>query len=202
MAVKYPQYIDVNFLFIGAVFDGLCGSFMLGLALAFSYSADCTSSKHRAMAFGAFQGCLFLGVAIGPALGGLLVEATGNILSIFYVTLVAHFIFIVYILTILPESLSKRRMLEARKKHTAKLLNDGEGKHWSSPKHLFQPLGILFPTGPGTTTRLRLNLILLAIIDCTIFGVGAGGMTVIIMYAERQFHWRNFEVHIPSIITT
>jgi MFS family permease len=88
LAVKFPNYFDVNILFLGAVIDGLCGSFMLGMALAYSYGADCSSPRHRATAFGALQGCLFLGIAAGPVLGGLLVEQTGNILSIFYVALV------------------------------------------------------------------------------------------------------------------
>jgi len=94
---------------------------------------------------------------------------------------------------ILPESLPQRRMLEARAKHAAEsAASSGTGKHWTNLSHLFEPLSILFPTGTGT--RLRLNLVLLAAIDCTFFGVGMGAMTVIIMYAERQFHWRNLEV--------
>jgi predicted MFS family arabinose efflux permease len=88
LAVKFPDYFDINILLLGAVIDGLCGSFMLGMALGNSYGADVTSPKHRATVFGALQGCLFLGVALGPVLGGLLVEQTGNILSIFYVALV------------------------------------------------------------------------------------------------------------------
>jgi hypothetical protein len=111
---------------------------------------------------------------------------------------VAHSLYIGYVLFVLPESLSKRRMLEARMKHSAEVRLRGDGKHWANPGHLLQPLTILYPTAPGTNTRLRLNLILLAAIDCTLFGVGMGGMTVIIMYAERQFHWRNLEVTIKT----
>jgi hypothetical protein len=103
---------------------------------------------------------------------------------------------------ILPESLSKRRMQEARIKHAAEARLRGNGKHWANPRHLLQPLTILCPTAPGTTARLRLNLVLLAAIDCTIFGVGMGGMTVIIMYAERQFHWRNLEVNTDTYLSS
>ncbi|KAA8909772.1 major facilitator superfamily domain-containing protein [Sphaerosporella brunnea] len=198
LAAKYPDYFDVRILLLGSVVDGICGSFMLGMALANSYGADCTSPKHRATAFGALQGCLFLGSATGPIFGGLLVEKTGNILSPFYAALVAHTIYILYTLFILPESLSERRMRHARSKHAAERRLRGDdsaasNKHWANPKNLLEPLTILCPTAPGTTTRLRINMMLLAAIDFTLFGVGMGGMTVIIMYAERQFHWRNLE---------
>jgi len=86
-------------------------------------------------------------------------------------------------------------MLEARATYAAEAAaaSSGAGKHWSNPLRLFAPLSILFPTFAGTSARLRLNLLLLAAIECTLFGMGIGAMTVIIMYAERQFHWHNFE---------
>lgn len=88
LAAKYPETFSVNIILVGAVVDGLSGSFLLGMALSYSYGADCTSPARRAMAFGYFQGCLFLGIAIGPALGGILIRSTGNPLSVFYVALV------------------------------------------------------------------------------------------------------------------
>ncbi|KAI5776536.1 tetracycline-efflux transporter-like protein [Geopyxis carbonaria] len=196
IAVMYPDSINVNIMLVGAVCDGLCGSFMLGMALAYSYGADCTNTKHRAMAFGAFQGCLFLGIAAGPVLGGLMVEETGDILSIFWVALSAHIFFIFYVTFLLPESLPKRRQLIAREKHIQEKLRMGASTSWWSSMHpweFLRPLSVLFPTSPGSTPRLRLNMVLLALIDCTIFGVGMGSMTVIIMYAEKEFHWRNLE---------
>jgi len=89
LAAKYPDVFSVNILLFGSLIDGICGSFMLGMALSYSYAADCTSTARRAMAFGYFQGCLFLGIAVGPVLGGLLIERTNNILSVFYVALVS-----------------------------------------------------------------------------------------------------------------
>lgn len=90
LAAKYPHLFSVNIILIGAVIDGLSGSFLLGMALSYSYAADCTSPARRAMAFGYFQGCLFLGIAIGPALGGMLIEMTGNVLTVFYAALVGN----------------------------------------------------------------------------------------------------------------
>ncbi|KAG0635473.1 major facilitator superfamily domain-containing protein [Tuber brumale] len=198
LAVKYPDLFSVNILLWGALIDGLSGSFMLGMALSYSYGADCTSPARRAMAFGYFQGCLFLGIAIGPVLGGLLIERTNNILSVFYVALGAHAVFIAYITFFMPESLSKRRMVLAREKHKRERMERQEGapKHWwdsLNPINLLRPLTVLFPTGRGSSARLRLNLMLLAATDCVLFGVGIGSITVILIYAEAKFDWGNFE---------
>lgn len=90
LAAKYPHIFSVNIILVGAVVDGICGSFLLGMALSYSYAADSTSPARRAMAFGYFQGCLFLGVAVGPAIGGAIIETTGNVLNVFYAALVGH----------------------------------------------------------------------------------------------------------------
>src|SRR5690606_24060532 len=40
-------------------------------------------------AFGYFQGALFLGIAIGPLLGSLIIKATGDVLNVFYAAMVS-----------------------------------------------------------------------------------------------------------------
>lgn len=62
------------------------------------------------------------------------------------------------------------------------------------PMNLVRPLSVLFPTGPGSTPRLRLNLMLLAASDTVLFGVGIGAMTVIVLYGEMKFGWGDIEV--------
>lgn len=112
---------------------------------------------------------------------------------IIYVMQGAHAIFILYLFFILPESLSKRRMAIARLKHDL-VSRDGMAKRYLHPTNLVRPLSVLFPTGPGSSPKLRLNLMLLAATDTVMFGVGIGGMTVIILFAEMKFGWGDFEV--------
>lgn len=88
LAAKYPHIFSVNFLLIGSIIDGVSGSFMVGMAVAHSYAADCTTVAERAVGFGYLQGALYLGIATGPALGGMLIKATGNVLDVFYAALV------------------------------------------------------------------------------------------------------------------
>ena len=97
--------------------------------------------------------------------------------------------FMLYCAFILPESLPERRQEIARKKAVG-------GKWWETfdPRGLLKPLRIFYPTGPGSSRELRVNMMLLAIIDCTLFGVGMSAMSVIIMYAEKEFGWKNLEV--------
>lgn len=88
LAALYPDVFSVNIILFGSFLDGLSGSFLLGQAVAASYAADCTPPAKRAVAFGYFSGCLFLGMSVGPALGSLIVKATGNILHVFYFAMV------------------------------------------------------------------------------------------------------------------
>ena len=72
---------------------------------------------------------------------------------------------------------------------------------WSSPLRsllrgvygIFTPLSILWPTGPGSSRAVRRNLVFLAAVDTTMFGVAMGSVTVVIYYAKYVFGWGNFE---------
>lgn len=101
--------------------------------------------------------------------------------------------FMVYCAFILPESLPERRQEIARKKAV-------RGNWWEAfdPRGLLRPLRIFYPTGPGSSRKLRVNMMSLAIIDCTLFGVGMSAMPVIIMYAEKEFGWENLEVSVAG----
>ncbi|KAI5811264.1 tetracycline-efflux transporter-like protein [Peziza echinospora] len=202
LALKYPQTFSVNLLLGGAVIDGLSGSFMLAMAVAHSYAADCSSVADRAVSFGLFQGVLFLGIAVGPALSGILIKTTGNVSSVFYIAMAAHGLFVAYILLILPESLSPARMALAKRKYAhfmnieeEGLLQDHSGIFLQKIVRMnpLKPLRILYPTGPGSSPRLRLNLMLLAAADALFYGVGMGGVAVIILYAQKTFDWQNYE---------
>jgi MFS family permease len=60
LAAKYPETVHVNWILVGYALDGLAGSFIVGMALAYSYASDCTSPQKRNVAFGYFSSCLWL----------------------------------------------------------------------------------------------------------------------------------------------
>ncbi|KAJ5573514.1 uncharacterized protein N7459_007941 [Penicillium hispanicum] len=202
-----PEKMSVNTLLIGAVMDGLGGSFTTAQALIHSYASDCTAPDRRSVAFGLFHGVLFFGIAAGPSGAAFLINKTGDSLPVFYIGLIFHIIFCFAVYLIVPESLSKARQRIARDKHRAKKADFGSTKlvSWQSlnPINLITPLSILlpavgrpsvlFPNRRGASPALRRNIILLAAMDTAVFGVAMGTMQVIIIYAEYMFNWGNVE---------
>ncbi|KAK0565215.1 hypothetical protein OC861_003890 [Tilletia horrida] len=104
-----------NFLIIGSVVEGLMGGFATLIAAHQAYIADTTPSGTRAKTFAIFGGCMFGGLALGPILGGFIVEFTGDILSVFYLAFLAHVVYLLFVFFILPESVSPERKAAAER---------------------------------------------------------------------------------------
>ena len=228
VVATFPTTFSYRWLLLGYAFDGLCGSFIGGLAITNAYVADCTEPSRRAVNFAYVQGCLFTGIAVGPAAAGYIVKASGQLVTIFYVAVAAHMFFMIFILFIVPESLTKERQLSARQKK--EFVGSGEATSWtwvgrmrrfsctgtssnatdrevdldswtwSSLLHglsrgggFFTPLTVFWPSGPGSSAAVRRNLVFLAAVDTTMFGVAMGSMTIVLLYSEYMFGWGNFE---------
>lgn len=133
VTARFPDVFHYRWLILGSVFDGLAGSFTAGSVLSHSYTSDCTPPSKRGVAIGYIHSCLFSGLAFGPLLAGYFVKWTGSLLSVFYVTLGCHIFFILCVLFVLPESVSKRRQLLAREKHRAGRERRDQGtREWAS----------------------------------------------------------------------
>ena len=210
VVARCPETISVNWILLGYVFDGLGGSFIAAMALSFAYASDCTAPDKRNVAFGYYHGCLFAGIALGPLIAGKIVDATGQILFPFYLAVGAHGLFFLWLIFVVPESLTKERQRIAREKYSAKdpdyAPGHGEGttqgplttfaKYLWGGGNLLAPLAILWPTEPGTNPQLRRNLFFLAAVDATMFGVAMGSMTVVLLYAEYMFDWSTYDTSI------
>lgn len=199
IAATNPDSINYRILILGAFFEGICGSFIAGMAITHSYAADCTPPAKRAVAFGYFHACLFGGIAFGPLLAGVIIKATGQILVIFYIALGAHLIFLTFLLLVIPESLPKKRQMAAREKYRMEREDDVRNGKTASIFHaanILAPLKILYPTGPGSSPRIRTNLVLLSAVDTILFGTAMGAMTVTIYYSKLAFTWDAFRTNI------
>ena len=202
LTATYPDILPVQWLLFGFVFDGLAGSFTAGMAVTFAYASDCTPPARRKVVFGWLHGCLFGGIALGPILGGYIVKGSGEIVTIFYVTLACHCLYFFFLALLLPESLTLQRQVAAREKNYSEVVR-GYSRTWVSYIHssligsnLLGPLSILYPTGAGSSDALRRNLMLLAAVDTAMFGVAMGSMTVVIIYSEYILRWGNFETNV------
>ncbi|POR37204.1 Nitrilase and fragile histidine triad fusion protein NitFhit [Tolypocladium paradoxum] len=196
-AAKFPQTVDYRWLVLGAVFDGMTGSFTAGSILCQSYTSDCTPPSKRAVSMGYIHACLFTGLAFGPLLAGYFVKWTGSLLSIFYVALGCHAFFMLFVGFVVPESVSKIKQLAAREKwQKEKEARDTHVGPWASTAHYsnpFTPLHILWPSGPGTSTRLRMNLVALAVCDAIILGGAFAAGPVLMLYSGYKFGWGTLE---------
>ncbi|PFH61558.1 hypothetical protein XA68_16981 [Ophiocordyceps unilateralis] len=197
LAAKFPETVDYRWLVLGALFDGMTGSFTAGSILSQSYTSDCTPPSRRAVSIGYIQACLFMGLAFGPLLSGYFVKWTGSLVSMFYVAIGCHAFFVLFAGFVIPESLSEKRQLAARVKwqRAQEARTTGVGSLLSVVKksNPFAPLQMLWPTGQGTSTRLRLNLLTLAICDAIFLGAAFAVGPVLMLYAEFMFQWGNFE---------
>ncbi|KAF2015221.1 tetracycline-efflux transporter-like protein [Aaosphaeria arxii CBS 175.79] len=203
LAAKYPQTVDVNWILVGYAIDGLCGTFIVGMALAHSYATDCTSPQKRNVAFGYFHACLFTGIAVGPVLAGYIIKQrepivgkTEAVLIIFYLALGAHTLFIFFLFFVIPESLTESRQQaarESRKKELERLGPSSDIINRLRSINFLSPLKILYPTGPGSSPALRRNLILLAATDTIMFSIAMSSMGVITIYVRAHFNWQEWE---------
>jgi MFS family permease len=206
IVATWPEQMSVNWLLVGALLDGLGGSFTTAQALCHSYASDCTPIEKRSVAFGFFHGMLFFGIAVGPGTAAFIIKYAG-VLPIFYIALALHVLFCVSVFFVVPESLSKDRQLAAREKHRLKPVDVDAPKWYSwriwNPMNLITPVAILMPAvgrpsvlftnRRGASPALRRNIVLLAAIDTIIFGVALGTAQIIIIYAEYMFNWGNVE---------
>lgn len=211
LAATFPTAVPIQWLFLGYFFDGLCGSYTAAMALTHAYSTDCTPPSKRNVVFGYFHGCLFAGIGLGPIIAGYIVKASGKIITIFYIALACHCFFFLFVLFVIPDSLAEARQLVARQKMA--YVEDAEGlvsASWLSStsgllkaSNLFGPLAVLYPSGEGSSSALRRNIVLLAAVDTTMLGVALGSMTVVIIYSEFMFNWGTFETSVfVSIVNT
>ncbi|KAK6342974.1 hypothetical protein TWF718_008352 [Orbilia javanica] len=192
LCLKFPDHISYWWILLASAFEGSVGAFALILAVVHSYASDCTSFAKRSSAFSLFHGFLFLGIAVGPAIGGFAIDKTDDITVVFYGIVCVYLIFITYVLFILPESLSEEKMKLANEKFEEESLKSAGRTRWFDHVlkivNVFKPLNVLWPEGENLT-KVRVNMILLAALDFFMFGIGFGSITVVLLYSKVEFHW-------------
>lgn len=95
-------------------------------------------------------GTMFVGVALGPVIGGILIRATGSILSTFYLAAAVHTLHAAFTFMIIPESQTKARASGAQQRRQVSLdrRNDrtlGATSVLKSAMRFFSPLAVLLP---------------------------------------------------------
>ncbi|TFK30241.1 MFS general substrate transporter [Coprinopsis marcescibilis] len=192
------------FLLLGPVVEGILGGFSTATAAMHAYLADTTTESNRTRIFSLNLGLIFIGMALGPTMSSLIIRYTGGIISVFFVAAILHFSYAVFTWTILPESLSRAKMVQSRLDRERQLRE--EASDWSESdstrtwvlrfKRIFQflrPLSIFFPVRQPNPNPLKKpsrdwNLTCMAIAYGFTISV-MGSYTYTFQYAQLTFAW-------------
>ncbi|KAK0459815.1 uncharacterized protein EV420DRAFT_1641998 [Desarmillaria tabescens] len=159
-------------------------SFPLG-----NFSACLTS--HRSRVFSLSLGLLFVGFALGPTFGGLLIRATGQTISVFYVTTCLHICYALLIWFIIPESLTHAQRRRSTIKHYE---SDPQAGVFKRLFGFLSPLSVFLPEMNGSDShplkrpKRDWNLTLIAVA----YGLALslmGSYTYKFQYAAATFDW-------------
>jgi len=105
-----------------------------------AYLADCSDPATRSRIFSRFLGLVFIGVAFGPTLGGLVGHLLGNPYFVFYLALGMHAINVLFSWFVIPESLLPAQMDVARRARGGR-----KGRWFSWSFNFLAPLAVLAP---------------------------------------------------------
>ena len=96
-------------IYVYIIATSISGIFSATFPLAFAYISDCVEPKKRAPAYGLALATFGLSYCIGPVSGSYLASQFGE-RSVFVTSLVLVIINVVYILTVLPETVQAARV--------------------------------------------------------------------------------------------
>ncbi|KAF9942222.1 hypothetical protein BGZ67_002555 [Mortierella alpina] len=191
----YWDQIGLSLMVVSGLINGLLGGNFLGLTMSLAYTADCTEPAKRGLAFSWLHAALYLGLAIGPYLGGSISKASGTILTVVFIDIVITLIALLLVVLILPESLPAKQLASIRKLYPKMSKNDDddpalvidtqERVPWHS--HVVNSLAFFKPNGRNT------NLILLAGISSLAMLAYKGSLSVVILYTNQVFQWTEYE---------
>ncbi|KAG0024372.1 hypothetical protein BGZ80_003717 [Entomortierella chlamydospora] len=188
----YWDYVGVPFLILSGLVTGLLGGTMLGFTMLFAYAADCTDPSKRSLVYSWLHASVYLGLAIGPYLGGVIVKTTGTIMTIVYIDFTTSVTCLLLIAIFIPESLPSKQPIHIRRLYeksakTGSSTATGTQERVAWHSHVTRSLGFFKPNGRNT------NLILLAAIAFLNMLSYRGTLSVIILYTNRMFKWTEYE---------
>ncbi|KAG0202784.1 hypothetical protein BGX28_004794 [Mortierella sp. GBA30] len=194
---RWWDQIGLPLMVAASLVSGLLGGVGLVGALGLAYAADCTDPSRRSLVYSWLHAGFFLGLAIGSFLGGALFRATGSIMIIIYIDIVAAAIAVIMLVFFIPESLPTKQSTSIqalyekavrpyKKNDTTPNTNSREQRlAWHS--HMFQALEFFKPNGSNT------NLIILGIISFLQMLALHGTLSIIILYTNKMFQWTEYE---------
>ncbi|KIJ41294.1 hypothetical protein M422DRAFT_780429 [Sphaerobolus stellatus SS14] len=192
-----------RFLVFGAILSGAMGGFSTAMTTMTAYMSDTTAPELRSRNFSMVMGLIMCGMALGPAIGSYIIRATQDLLSVFYLGTANHLLFIVFLIFILPESVTKASMRKSRKRYAA--LREEQAAKLAGPNGVrtlrasirlclrsflipLEPLAVLLPHKRPNSKGRDWNMFWLAVtsvLNATLMGI----YTFKFQYMQRAFGW-------------
>ncbi|KZS92595.1 hypothetical protein SISNIDRAFT_122114 [Sistotremastrum niveocremeum HHB9708] len=179
-------------LILGPALEGLLGGWSTLQGATISYISDCTSDGSRANIFSRFHGVFYVGFALGPALGTLIMKLYDETSDIFYVSAVIGCVNLILCCFVFPESLDSEKSRQRRASSTSVSSTSAslyENSGWLGvPMKFISPL---FVFAPRTREHRKgkdwsLTLIALALFS---YLLSLGIFQIRYLYATHTYSW-------------
>lgn len=218
MSVAFrPDFFNYKILYVGGIVDGLCGLTVMTV-MSTSYVSDIVKETNRAQLLSILDAAFSAAMALGPALGSLILSFTNNnILNLFVISFVISAIFFALVVFLLPESRSEKDrnisiaehaarksvFLESQKLRrasysstssfaTTRLNLHERARELLHNVNFIEPLKVLkFPN--VKTKRARVNVYLLIASKSILYGAVFNGVPFLLLLAKTKFNWATFE---------
>lgn len=186
---KYAEHL----ILVGPILEGFVGGLSTFNGVVHAYVSDCTRPGSRSKIFSLIQGIVFVGLAIGPWVGGLFLPPTGYHDGYFFVSISLMLGTLLYVLFICPESLQRRPMDntyiqdELQFKTSPVLVARRVFKSFISA--LLSPIAMFAPrVVPGQGPRLNYNMTFLGL-SLFLYLVSTGVYPAKYLYAQHVYTW-------------
>lgn len=190
LTLIYADRVGSRLLLLSGITDGVGGSFPAMAAGCAGYVTDCSTGANRAERLSIFVGCFYLGLMLGPAIGGYAATYLGGYITVFSISFVAHVLFVLYVALVLPESLSLARRKQAQARHEGESRNVSHSRRLSNQmdfRHRYRTL--FYDARQRAASR---NIVILMCMEI-ILSLQAGIAAFEILYAKYRFQWRDIE---------
>jgi hypothetical protein len=175
-------------LILAAFVEGALGGFPALQVTTTAYISDCTSDGSRANIFSRFHGVFFVGIALGPGIGALILrQFAQNITSNFIASAMLLAVNLLCCLFVFPESLSNDRREEFRQKRTSLAESSRIAAWWLPFYNIVSPLAIFLPRKRVNRKGLDWNFTLLAMaVFCSVLTIVSFPLAVQLTSNKRR----------------
>jgi len=193
----FGQYAE-QFILVGPIIEGFVGGLSTFNGVTHAYISDCTRPGSRSTIFSTVQGMIFVGLAIGPWIGGLFLPPKGYNDGYFFGSISLITLTLLYVVFICPESLTvstpavRSRAPDGPQFKTSPFL----ALHRLAKKFfsaLLLPISMFSPRRIPGTSRRNYNMTLIGL-SLFLYIVSTGVYSANYLYAQHVYSWTTAEL--------